>query len=233
MPAAEVRVERVDRLRQTTDFLKLVATKSSELILFYSCGKDSIANLDLCAPHFKKIYLVQMYFVENLEHINKFLQYAQTKYPNVQVISKEHWTMTHLKRSGVYQVPSDKNKLKKLQDIDNEVREETGCNWTAYGMKKSDSLNRNLFLSNYPESGMWNEVTNKIYPLANWKNNEVLSYINLRKLPKPIAYSKNKKSQGVGFNKDCFLYLREYYPGDLLKIYEKFPLSKAILAYEK
>ncbi len=51
----------------------------------------------------------------------------------------------------------------------------------------------------------------------------------MKKLSKPIEYSKSKKSQGVIFDKDVFLYLQENYPQDLEKIYQKFPLSKRIL----
>jgi sulfate adenylyltransferase subunit 2 len=197
--------------------------------LFYSSGKDSICLLDICAQHFKKVFIVNMFFVENLEHINKYLEFSKIKYKNVEVITIEHWTMTHLRRAGVYQLPQTKAKLKKLIDTDNELRLLTGCNLTCYGMKKSDSLHRNLMLKTYPENGMFCEKTNKIYPLSNWTNKEVLAYIKQHKLPEPITYTQGKKSQGLGFNIDCFLFLERYYPNDLQEIYKKYPFSRQIL----
>jgi hypothetical protein len=38
-----------------------------------------------------------------------------------------------------------------------------------------------------------------------------------------------KASNGIGFNLDCFLWMRKYYPQDLERIYKAFPLSRRIL----
>lgn len=48
------------------------------------------------------------------------------------------------------------------------------------------------------------------------------------KLPEPIRYSK-KASGGVGFNEECFVWLRENFPEDLEKIFKTFPMSRKIL----
>ena len=57
---------------------------------------------------------------------------------------------------------------------------------------------------------------------------DILSYMRTAKLPAPVIYGKGA-SNGIGFNLDCFLWLRENCPGDLVKIYAEFPLSKRIL----
>jgi hypothetical protein len=111
-------------------------------------------------------------------------------------------------------------------DVDNRIRKELNVEYTFYGMKKADSLNRAMMLKGYEGSI---SKANKVYPLAMLNNNDVLAYIRMKKLSKPIEYSKSKKSQGVIFNKDVFLYLKENYPQDLEKIYQKFPLSKRLL----
>ena len=66
------------------------------------------------------------------------------------------------------------------------------------------------------------------YPLAEWTNKEVLAYMRTAKLPALVIYGKGA-SNGIGFNLDCFLWLRENCPQDLEKIYKAFPLSKRIL----
>ncbi len=99
----------------------------------------------------------------------------------------------------------------------------TGIEWTLYGMKKADSMNRNLMLRGYELEAI-NEATKSAYPLSLWKDKEVLRYIELNRLPKPIDYEGKKRSNGVGFDPDVFLYLRKYYPGDLQKILIQFPM---------
>lgn len=38
-----------------------------------------------------------------------------------------------------------------------------------------------------------------------------------------------KASNGIGFNVDCLRWLEKYYPQDLAKIYEVFPLCERVL----
>lgn len=113
----------------------------------------------------------------------------------------------------------------KLSDIDNAVRAKYGVEYSFLGMKKADSMNRRLMLNTY-QNGI--SSTNKVYPLQNWTKKDVLAYIRQKQLPAPVRYSKNA-SGGVGFNLDCFLYLRSSYPNDLAKILKAFPLSEKIL----
>jgi DNA-binding transcriptional LysR family regulator len=62
-----------------------IAKRTDEVILFHSAsGKDSIALLDICAPRFKRVVCVFMYVVKNMEHINRYINYARKKYPNVE-----------------------------------------------------------------------------------------------------------------------------------------------------
>lgn len=177
------------------------------------------------APHFKEIVCVFMYFVKGLEHIEKYIRWAKTRYPNTTFIQVPHWNLTYILRSGTFCTPK-KTKLLKLADIDNVIRLRTGIEYTFFGMKKADSLNRRLMLMHmdYP----YISETGKVYPLASWTNKEVLAYCKQRNIPEPIRYSKNA-SGGVGFNLDCFLFLRANYPQDLQKILKAFPQSEKLL----
>ena len=87
-------------------------------------------------------------------------------------------------------------------------------------------MHRRLMLKGYAE----NEYINNgiVYPLANWTQKDVLSYMKQHGLPEPVRYSL-KASSGTGFNIDCFLWLREHFPEDLQKIYKTFPMSERIL----
>lgn len=178
------------------------------------------------APHFKEIICVFMYFVKDLEHINRYLRWAESRYPNIRILQVPHWNLTYILRSGTFCVPNPKIKLLKVADVDESIRLQTGINYSFYGMKKADSLNRRLMLKSYGEIPISN--TNKVYPLSNWTNKEVLRYVQERKMPIPVRYS-TKASGGVGFNIECFLYLREHFPNDLKKILKAFPMSEKLL----
>lgn len=192
--------------------------------MFYSAGKDSMALLDLLYPHFKEIHLVFMYFVKDLEHINRYLNWTLTKYPKCTLTQIPHWNLTYILRSGTYCVPNPKVKLLKLADIDNAMRLKFGVNYVFYGMKKADSLNRRLMLNTY-ENG---ENAGKVYPLSDWTNKDVLAYMKQKRLPVPVRYSA-KASGGVGFNPECFKWMKENYPQDLDKVIQSFPMSEKII----
>lgn len=207
--------------------ISLVAQKSDRAILFYSSGKDSIALLDLMAPHFKEIVLVYMYLVPGLQHVDKYLNYSRAKYPNVTVKQVPHWNLSYIQAYGMFTEPKENIKLLKLKHIDAAIREETGIEYVFYGMKKADGMSRNIMLSRYDLHAL--STTGKVYPLALWTKADVLQYIRSRGLPLPIEYSKGKASQGLGLNIDCFLYLQKNYPADLTRILSAYPLAEKIL----
>ena len=166
-----------------------------------------------------------MYFVKGLEHCERYLRWAKAKYPRIQILQTPHWNMTYNLRSGVFCVPNPKVKLLTLAGIDNAVRAKTGIGYSFFGMKKADSIHRRLMLNTY-EGGI--SARRCVYPLQDFKKNEVLRYIEQHKLPMPVMYG-TKASGGAGFNLDCYLYLREHYPQDLQKILRAFPMSEKLL----
>lgn len=203
------------------------ARKSSSAILFYSGGKDSVCLLDLMYPFFKRIYLVYMYLVNDLEHITKYLRYAQNKYPNVVIVRIPHFTLAVNLKYGVFTTKQIKVSQQTLSSTDKYVREQLKCPISFYGMKMADSLARRLFLNTY-ENKMICRATDKYYPLSKWKQGDVLSYIKNHKLPPTINYGQGRGS-GMMFDVKSLLWIRENYPQDLKKIYATFPLVRNVL----
>ena len=113
-----------------------------------------------------------MYFVKDLEHINKYLRWAKAKY-NITIEQVPHWNLTYILRNGIFCPPKPKIKLLTLKDIDNAVRIKYGINYSFFGMKKADGMNRRLMLNTY-ENGI--SSTNKVYPLQDWANKDVINY---------------------------------------------------------
>jgi sulfate adenylyltransferase subunit 2 len=80
-------------------------------------------------------------------------------------------------------------------------------------------------LNSYPDS-MTSEAGQKLYPLADWNNKQVIAYIKKNRLIEPLKYGNtgNTRSQGNDVNDISFLlWCRKNYPGDLKKIIEEFP----------
>lgn len=214
------------KLEKTLEVIDLVRAKEDTCVLMCSLGKDSIVVLDLIYPKYKKIYCVFMYFVKGLEHVERWVRWVKAKYPNVEFVQVPHWNLTYILRSGLYCTPNPKVKLLSLKDVAIAMRKKYGCTYVYTGMKLADSMNRRLMLMTYKESNY--ENNGFVYPLAEWTQKEILSYMRQHNLPEPVRYDKNASS-GIGFNEACFLWMRERFPQDLEKIYEAFPLSRRIL----
>lgn len=203
-----------------------VAEQTDSCIVFCSLGKDSLVVLDLVYPRFKRVVCVFMYFVKDLEHINRFVGYIKARYPRMEFMQVPHWNLTYVMRGGMYCTANPNIKLLKLRNIIDAQRHNLGIGFCFLGMKKADGMNRRLMLKGYENSFYENDGL--AYPLADWTQKDVLAYMKMHKLPEPVRYGKNA-SNGVGFNLDCFLWLREHYPQDLQKIYDAFPFSQRIL----
>ena len=214
----------MNKLTEANKIIDLVRVKSDKALLFCSLGKDSLVLLELMYPKFKKIVCVFMYFVKDLDHINRYINWVKIKYPNVEFIQVPHWNLTYLLRSGLYCVPNSKVKLLKLKDIEQAMRLKYDCYYTFYGMKKADGMNRRLMLNTYTDG----ENNGKVYPLQDWTQKDILAYMRQNKIPMPIRYS-SKASGGVGFNLECYLWMRENAPKDLEKVLKVFPMSGKIL----
>lgn len=206
----------IDRIREKTD----------SALLFCSLGKDSLVLLDLIYPKFERIVCVFMYFVKNLEHINRWVNWVKAKYPNIEFVQIPHWNLTYILRGGLYCVPNPKVKLLKLADVIESMKIRFGMDYVFLGMKMADGMNRRLMLKSYEETQYENKGL--CYPLAEWTQKDILSYMKQHGLPEPVRYSL-KASSGVGFNLDCMLWLERNYPQDLEKIYRTFPMAERIL----
>lgn len=168
-----------------------------------------------------------MYFVKGLNHCEKYLSFSANKYKNTEILQVPHFSLTNVRREGLYCNPDPKVKILNLSKIDEYARQKTGTEWSFYGMKKSDGLNRRLMLNSYGDSPI-NQKTQKAYPLSDFKNGDVLRYIKTNKLPPPIIYG-GKQSNSIGFNLECLLWMRKNEPGDLDLFFLKFPKAKQIL----
>lgn len=213
-------------IEQANQTIARVREKTDSCIVFCSFGKDSMVILDMCAKRFTHVVAVFMYFVKNLEHIDRYFRWCKAKYPNVEWEYVPHWTLSYLLRSGMYCTAQPKIKLIKLADVVKTVRIKHGIDYVCLGMKSADGMNRRIMLGTYKDDAYIHK--DMFYPLATWKQNDVLAYMKHHRLPAPVRYTL-QASSGMGFDEQCFLWLEKNCPQDLEKIYEVFPLSERIL----
>ena len=216
----------MNKVEQANRYIDLIRVKSNEALLFLSLGKDSLVLLDLLYPKFNRLVCVFMYFVKDLEHINRWINWTKAKYPNIEFIQVPHWNLTYILRGAMYCVPNPKVKLLKLADVVKAMQFKYGIYYTFLGMKKADGMNRNLMLKGYEANGYENNRSR--FSLTDFSQKDILAYMKQHNLPKPVRYSL-KASSGVGFNLDCMLWMEKNYPQDLQRIYKTFPMVERVL----
>lgn len=207
-----------------------VAKDNKRVILFHSAsGKDSIALLHLLHDKFEEIICVYMYLVKDLYHINRYISYATQKYKNVKFVQIPHFGLySYIKHGYMGCIQNKKQKQYTLSELSEIVREKYNVDWVCMGFKKSDSMNRRLMLNTYRE-GSINDTNKKFYPLSDYKNRDVIKYIEDNNLIKPERYGKGQ-SAGTNISDISYLlFLKNNYPQDLEKVIEQFPMVERIL----
>lgn len=169
-----------------------------------------------------------MEFIPNLDHLKPYQKWVE-RYENADLTILPHWMTSYYMHHNYYSFPRpDKPvKLFKQSDVEEKARKLTECNWIVFGHKQADSLNRRLMLKGYKFNAI-NETGKKIYPLSMWNKKQVINYIELKNLIRPIEYGK-KNSNGLDITIDVILWLKKNNNKDLEKLFSVFPLAKQIL----
>lgn len=219
-------------LERAKDIIDAVARETDSVILFHSLsGKDSIVLLDLLYGKFKRIVCVYMYLVKGLEHQLVYRNYAMEKYPGIEFIQVPHYGVySYIKTGYLGCKKNEKQRLWTLSDITEKIREKVGIDWACFGFKQADSLNRRLMLRSYKdgkEAICW--WSKKFYPLSTYYNRDCLEYIQKNHLKAPQDYGAKGQSSGLGLDSPMlYIWLSQYYPQDMEKIFSVFPMARQV-----
>ena len=217
-------------MEKALNIVKTIATQSNSVILFHSAsGKDSIALLDLLYPYFERIICVYMYVVPNLDHINRYISFAQKKYPKAKFIQVPHYALFSYYQTG-YMGCKKRGDIRKynLSELTEIIRQRFAIEWVCFGFKMADGMNRRIMLRTYEQNAI-NRDTCKFYPLSEYKNDDILQYIEAHNLIRPEKYG-DTRSMGTNISDVGYLtYLRNNYPQDLKKIIAEFPMVERTL----
>jgi 3'-phosphoadenosine 5'-phosphosulfate sulfotransferase (PAPS reductase)/FAD synthetase len=210
------------------EILKTVREETDSVLLFSSIvGKDSILLTQLCSQVFKNVVVVYMFIVRDMEYIHKYQALFEKRFNNVKYLHLPHYVLGSYVKVGFMGIKTDESQKRySLADIDKIARDQTGLSWSVYGMKKNDSMNRRLQLNTYKDGIC--HASNKVYPLMDYKNSQILNLIHLNRLPKPLSYGKGQSSGEDIQDKDYLDWLYRNYPSDLQKVFTAFPGTKLV-----
>lgn len=226
------------KYEETMRIIRGVRQHTDTAVLFYSAGgKDGIALLDMLSKEFKKVICYYMYLIPNLDHIRPYLKWAVTNYPNVEIRQIKHYQRDYFDRYGLFKLDEgdDTIKPRKIGEVEEMVRQETGQKYLFSGMKGVDGYMKRMRLKMFrKQNGAPINDKGMVYPLDVWTNKEVIKYIEKHNLIRPFVYVPSNVSQGFGVTLSTLLFLRERFPNDYARTVATFPVcEKLIFDYEQ
>lgn len=182
----------------------------------FSTGKDSIVTLDLMIKYTNsQMKFVYLYFVKGLSMKESILQFYEKRYGIIidRLPSAHHIAMKTGKKIHLSQIEAD-------------IRFKYNISYLATGDRKSESLSKRGMLA-HVKYGI-DEKYKKIYPVINFTEKDIYSYIKLHKLPLPVEYNTGKKRDFYIPTASDLIILKYNYPKDYKLIINEFPQLEAV-----
>ena len=198
-----------------------LATKSSNCLISFSGGKDSLVVAELVCKRFSHVEAFFMYLVPDLECVEAALEYGRKRW-GFKIHMIPHWGVWNHHKYGVFCRPHLEFPEVKLDQIQDLARQKAGIDLIANGAKASDSMWRRRQLAT------WGDKPNIVYPLQKWNKLQVLGYLRARGIPLPD--SSNKQATGVDLSVPSVLWLYDNHPADYKRLLREYHYAGAIVA---
>jgi len=209
----------LDRLRKASP---------AGVILGLSGGKDSLVTLDLCLASGLRVVPFFLYVVRGLECVEAGpIRAAQRA--GLDLLFRPHPLLSEYLRKGIGRPGLGRQvKVIKWGDVEDELREATGLDWFAYGHKRVDSIWRCGLLS---KCGGFDERRRIAYPLHEWGQADVWSYLRRHRIPPPRRLCPiSSRGDGFAMEPAILRTIRDRYPDDFARVCHAFPFAPAIAA---
>lgn len=206
------------------------ALKEQELVtLGFSTGKDSLCCALLLQEMGVKFVPFFFYHIPGLQFVERNIKMYEDKL-GMQVIQLPHPMLYDYIRHQDFQDPRMINYMASFdfphlsfEELINYYLDSQGMEYPLYdvvGMRAAESFNRRKV---FEKIGPIDEKKLKIYPIWNWKNDDVKGYIESRGVKLTDDYKIWRRSfDGLKYQ---FLYgVKKQYPADWQTIKEFFPL---------
>lgn len=210
------------------DPIKTQSKITDEIIVAFSGGKDSIVVLDLCFRYFKKVRPFFMYIVPDLSFEERTLEWYERKY-QTEITRIPHMETSNWFRYGVFSRPDDDISIISINDIYHYMRIKEDMWWIAAGERRADSMVRNAMIKH---SGSIDTKRGRIYPIVEWKKQDVLAYIKYHNL----YLGRDSKLLGFSFRSlqgRELAKIKQEFPDDYKKILRIYPFAEAAVLNEE
>ena len=153
-----------------------------------------------------------------MEIVERSLRYYEKKW-NIEILRRPcHETLSML---GQRKEKGTKRKFSR-GDVDNLIREELGLTWIVNGTRRSDSLAVRGMLKGLQEHGI-DSNSHKLYPVIDWKNEQIFTYCRMNKLMLPITYSMGAPASVWIPDAVALTWLKTNFRGDYNLVVKQFP----------
>ena len=219
-------------LMPSDELVRKVKSEVDDLILYFSCGKDSIAMWLYLQDKGFRIHPVFLYTVPGLRSDAENLVYYEDFFGQ-KIMRLPHPLFYQMLNDFVYQPPERCAQILAWQlpeyrfaDIDAVVAYDKNLNkyYSAMGMRMADNLDRRMMMY---QNGVLGSKTRKFYyAIWDWTVDQVGEIINKHncKLPKAYQYSGRTLAAIDYYYIKPF---RDHYPDDYEKVLFWFPLLEA------
>ena len=201
-------------LADSSQKLAELAVQHEAVLVLYSGGKDSMATLNLCVQHFRRVVGVHMYFVPGMKVVEEKLDFARHRW-GVDFLMLPHWLLSKFLRHGVYCLPQRELPEVKLPAVLADARKRTGISLIAHGGRSADSLWRRRQMRATASKDL-------VYPVDGWNKADTLGYLKSIGIDAPPSFSWDLTTISV-------LKLHDQYPEDYQRVLEMFPFAAAIV----
>lgn len=204
------------------DPIKTQSKVTNSVIVAFSGGKESIVVMDLCFRYFKTVKPFFMYICPGLSFQERTLEWYEKKY-QTEIIRIPHMDVSEFFHYGSFRPPDWTYPIVSINDIYSYVRLETDIWWIAAGERIADSIVRRAMMK---KSGSIDTQRGRIYPVAEWKKQEIIDYIKFHNL----YLGQDSKKLGFSFKSlggNELLMLKQHFPEDYQKILHLYPFAEA------
>ncbi|MFH0814322.1 MAG: phosphoadenosine phosphosulfate reductase family protein [Pseudomonadota bacterium] len=210
--------------------IRTAALMSSDCLVSFSGGKDSVVVLSLCLKYFKKVEAFFMYTVPKLSFYEQIIKYYEHRF-KIRIHQCPHYFLSGWLKYGTYRGKTDLNvPILSLNDIYNYFREKTGIFWIAGGERIQDSFHRRGIIKN---TGTIDKKRGRFFPVAYWTTREILHYMKVNRLHRDKSSLLLGRSYGCELEGSLFIKLKEKFPDDWKRFTNFYPLIEAVIVREQ
>lgn len=202
-------------------------TPQRPLVIAYSGGKDSMAVMQLAVDHYGADCCIGCiwYMVPGMDFTASISADATERW-GVRMVEVPHFALSSWLRDGTFCDPLPDTPRLTLKDLEQSVYRSTGAQWSCYGYRKHESLERNAMLTkDYP--GGYSVRWRRMAPIADWSRRTTLAFLKYHNMPVPLEMAASGRASGHDIKPAAMYWLRRYWPADYRRLLAVLPYAHA------